>query len=247
MKKLMIAMAAMTAGVAMADIVSSSVVGYQQNATIKGNQGVGATFLPVSGTAKMGDITVTGYGDSYGDNGIDCCKLDTFGRSQAKMFWVDYTEGNETWYGWYNDDWSVCYNDVELQPGEGVWFKSPNAAYKVQSSGAVLKETLPVTLIKGNQLCPNPTPVVVSMGNVWMTGYGDSYADNGIDCCKLDTFGRSQTKMFWADYTEGNDAWYGWYNDDWSTSYNDVELQPGESVWLKSPSASYLLNWPKAL
>ena len=85
------------------------------------------------------------------------------------------------------------------------------------------------------------------MGDVTVTGYGDSYGDNGIYCCKLDTFGRSQTLMIWADYTEGNDTWYGWYNDDWSTSYNDVELQPGESVWLKSPNASYLINWPKAL
>ena len=129
MKKLLVAAVALAAGVASADIVSSSVVGYQQNDTIKGNQGVGATFLPVNGTAKMGDITVTGYGASYGDNSIYCCKLDTYGRSQTLMFWADYTEGNDTWYGWYNTEWDTEYNDVELQPGEGVWFYSPSASY----------------------------------------------------------------------------------------------------------------------
>ena len=224
-----------------------SFVGYQQNATVYGNQGVGATFLPVSGTAKMGDITVTGYGDSYVDGGINCCKLDIYGRSLTKMFWIDYTEGDDSWYGWYDIEGTTCYNDVALQPGEGIWFMSPNAEIKIMSSGAVLSETLPVTLVYGNQLCPNPTPIAVQMGTTWMTGYGDSYVDGGINCCKLDIYGRSLTKMFWIDYTEGDDSWYGWYDVEGETSYNDVELQPGESVWLMSPSASYLLNWPKAL
>ena len=128
MKKLMIAAVALT-GLSAFALTSQNVVGYQQNDTVYGNQGVGATFLPVSGTAKMGDVTVTGYGDSYADNGIYCCKLDIFGRSLTQMVWVDYTEGNETWYGWYNDDWSTSYNDVELQPGEGIWLTSPSASY----------------------------------------------------------------------------------------------------------------------
>ena len=222
-------------------------MGYQQNATVYGNQGVGATFLPVSGTAKMGDIVVTGYGDSYVDGGIYCCKLDIFGRSLTQMFWIDFTDGDDSWYGWYDIEGTTCYNDVALQPGEGIWFTSPNTEIKIMSSGAVLSETLPVALVYGNQLCPNPTPIAVQMGTTWMTGCGDSYVDGGIYCCKLDIFGRSQTLMFWIDYTEGNDSWYGWYDIDGATSYNDVELQPGESVWLMSPSASYLLNWPKAL
>ena len=128
-KKILAVATAVVGTVAMADIVSSSVVGYQQNATVYGNQGVGATFLPVSGTAKMGDIVVTGYGDSYVDGGIYCCKLDIFGRSQTLMFWIDYTEGNDSWYGWYDIDGATSYNDVELQPGESVWLMSPSASY----------------------------------------------------------------------------------------------------------------------
>ena len=195
----------------------------------------------------MADLTVTGYGDEYADNGITCCKLDTFGRTITLMYWADYSEAGDTWYGWYNADWDVEYKDVTLAPGEGVWFKSPNANYKLVSSGEVLNETLPVTLIAGSQLCPNATPVTLKMSQVWMAGYGDEYADNGITCCKLDTFGRTITLMYWADYSEAGDTWYGWYNADWDVEYKNEELAPGESVWLKSPTAGWTVNWPSPL
>jgi streptogramin lyase len=201
----------------------------------------------------MADLKVTGYSatDGYADNGITAVKLNTYGQNDGSvMFWVDYEEDGEKWYGWFNADWDVEYSDVELDPGEGVWFKSPNATIKLQSSGSVLNETLPVSLVAGSQLCPNPTPVVVTMADVAIEGYSetDGYADNGITAVKLNTYGQNDgSVMFWVDYEEDGEVWYGWYNADWDVEYSDVELEPGESVWLKSPSATLTVVWPKAI
>lgn len=195
----------------------------------------------------MADIQVTGYGDSYEDGQVYCGKLDTFGRTITRMFWVDYSEGEHSWYGWYDGDWEVEYNDVKLAPGEGLWFTSPSETIKIQTSGQVLAETLPVVLDAGNQLCPNPTPVTVDMGSVFVAGYGDSYEDGQIYCGKLDTFGRTITRMFWVDYSEGEDSWYGWYDGDWEAEYNDETIAAGEALWFTSPTAGWTLNWPSPI
>lgn len=224
-------------------------MGYNNQSTVYGNQGVGTTFMKISGDGCMGDLSVSGYGDEYADNGINCCKLNISGESLTTMYWVDYSEDGETWKGWYNDDWSISYNEsVLLAPGEGLWFNSPSEDCKVVSAGQVANESIPVTLVYGNQLCPNPTPVQVAIEKAWISGYGDEYADNGINCCKLNISGESLTMMYWVDYSEDGETWYGWYNDDWSIEYNKtVTLNPGESIWLNSPADGWILNWTAPL
>ena len=80
----------------------------------------------------MGDLRVTGYGEDYSDNGIYCSKLDTFGRSGTAMVWIDYKDGDDVWYGWYDSEGDIDYNDsVELASGEAVWLTSPSAEYQL--------------------------------------------------------------------------------------------------------------------
>lgn len=168
----------------------------------------------------MADIKVIGYDvtEGYYDNGVYCSKLDIYGRSVKQMIWVDYAEeGEGEWYGWYNDDWETSYNDEALQPGEGLWMTFPSANFKVQSAGQVIKGSLATNLVKGNQMCANPMPTTIAMGDSWISGYSaeEGYYDNGVYCSKLDIYGRSVTQMIWVDYSEeGEGEWYGWYNDD---------------------------------
>lgn len=104
----------------------STLVGYQQNTTVKGNQGVGVTFLPVSGTGTMADLTVVGYEGEYLDNEIYCTKLDIYGRAITQMFWLDseaWEEDGEVYpaqYGWWNMDADTEYNATTLSAGESI-------------------------------------------------------------------------------------------------------------------------------
>lgn len=229
--------------------LSTSVVGYNNQDAIAGNKGVGATFIALSGSGTMKDITVNGYDpeEGYADDEIYCCKLNTFGQSGTLMYWVDYKEDESTWYGWYYDGWDDSAEDVPLAAGEGLWFSSPSEDYKIQNAGQVLSETLPVALISGNMLCPNPTPIQIGMNQTWITGYGDEgYADDEIYCCKLNTFGQSGTLMYWVDYQEDETTWYGWYYDGWEVACDEVSLTPGESLWVSAPSEDLYMNWPSA-
>lgn len=252
MKKLMCAIAAVSAGICFADVTSANVVGYNTAKTVSGFQGAGTCFMAIGKTGTMADLQVTGYGDSYEDQNIQAVKLDTYGRDTGtKMYWVDADYGSDgVWYGWYNDGWDVDLNSTPLASGEGVWFMSPNTDIKIQSSGEVNNEVIPVTLVAGYQLCPNATPTTVKMNKAYMNGYGEGYEDQNIQAVKLDTFGRdSGDKMYWVDADYGSDGvWYGWYNDGWDVELGEnTTLEPGEAVWLTSPTAGWTLNWPSPL
>ena len=210
----------------------------------------------------MADIAVTGYEGEYYENGIYCNKLDTFGRTSGDiMYWLDlaeYDDGTTVWpaqYGWWSGDGAADYNGTSLEAGEGLWLTMPNNTLKIQTSGQVLSESLPVVLVQGKQLCPNPTPVELALGQAWITGYEGEYYENGIYCNKLDTFGRTSGDiMYWldlAEYDDGTTIWpaqYGWWSGDGATDYSETAtLNPGEAVWLTSPDATKVLNWPNPL
>lgn len=238
-------------------------MGYNTQETFNGNQAKGVMFLPISGEGKLCDLTVTGYDREEGYDGgqISCGKLDTYGRSIARYYWFDTPEFEDegeifpACYGWYDDECSECFNEVPLSAGEGLWMKFPAGAFTVQSAGQVAQGTVMVNLINGNQLCSNPMPTIVEIGDAFITGYDpeEGYDGGQISCGKLDTYGRSIARYYWFDTPEFEDegevfpACYGWYNDDCTECFNDVELNPGEAVWLKSNNATYKLNWKSPL
>ena len=136
MKKL-IAIASVAACGAAIAVESANIVGYAQNSTINGNQGAGVCFLPISGEGTLGDLVIVGYDKSegYADGQISCGKLDTYGRSTARYFWMDIPQFEDEgelygpWYGWYDEEGETCYNNVSMSPGEAVWLKSPSTTF----------------------------------------------------------------------------------------------------------------------
>ena len=216
--------------------------------------------MPISESGTMADVKITGYEGDYYANEVYCSKLDTFGRSETLMYWLDlaeYDDGTTVWpaqYGWWDVAGAIEYNAQPLDAGEGLWLKSPSDAFKVQCSGEVISESLPVALINGNQLCSNPTPVTFDMGEVWITGYEGDYYANEVYCSKLDTFGRSETLMYWldlAEFDDGTTVWpaqYGWWDVAGAIEYNTADdIAPGEALWVKAPSTAFTLNWPNPL
>lgn len=112
-------------------------VGYDAKALQGGFTAAGASFANVSdGSIKLGDLKVTGYGDEgYADNMIVAQTLTTNGKADAKYYWVDYSEGGETWYGWYNTEWDIDHNTESLAADAGLWVQAPE--------GSVLTITFP--------------------------------------------------------------------------------------------------------
>ena len=235
---------------AFGDVVSSDVVGYDTSTlNSSGNTAIGASFLEVGGVAnKMSDIQITGYGTEYTDGMIVASKLTPGGSTAASYTWIDFSDEEAgTFYGWYNEDGSEDYNDVSLAPGEGLWLQG--SGFSMQSSGKVPGSSISVTLTsEGNRLVANPMPTTLSMGDVSVTGYGDSYTDGMIVASKLTSGGTTAASYVWIDFSdEEAGTYYGWYNEDGSEDYNNDELSAGEALWVQSPSSDYSICFPSPL
>ncbi len=241
---------------AFGDVVSSDVVGYAGAALRGGNQaaGVGGCFINVDGSElTLGDLTAVGYDttEGYADFEIQAKQLNGFGVGGTTYYWIDITVDEETYKGWYNDEASVDYNDLELLPGEGLWVYSPSTAISIQSAGAVPKTSIAVALRGGNQakMVSNPMPSTLTLGDIAISGYNkeDGYADFEIQAKKLNGFGVGGTTYYWLDVTVDEETYYGWYNDEASEDYNDVEVAAGEGLWIYSPSTAYSVVFPSPL
>ena len=138
MKKLMFAIAAVAAGTVLADVTSANIVGDTNKDTAQGFQGAGFSFVTMSEKGKLGDLGITGYTGEYKKTGIYLCKLDEFGFTQENYYWKDFEgywdldddDEPTIWvdgkYGWYTKA-GVCVNKtVTIDPGEAIWFCSPD-------------------------------------------------------------------------------------------------------------------------
>ena len=231
------------ATVGLCELASANVVGYQTKALRSGFTATGASFVNVTnGTIKLGDIKISGYGDDgYGDNMIIVQTLTSNGKTKDKYYWADYTEGEVTWYGWYNAEWDICYNEVPLAPGDGLWIQSPSTNISIQNAGAVSNESLPVNLTAGGfKLIANPMPTSINLGLITVSGYGNEYCDNMIIAQTLTENGKADAKYYWVDYSEEEVTWYGWYNTEWNVDYNSVPLAAGVGLWIQAPDGNAL-------
>ena len=235
-------------------VVSSDVVGYSGAALRGGNQaaGVGGAFVNVDGSGlTLGDLTAVGYDttEGYADFEIQAKQLNGFGVGGTTYYWADFEEDGVTYKGWFDEDMND-YNDLALVPGEGLWVYSPNASFKLQSAGAVSKDSIAVTLRGGNQakMVSNPMPATMTLGDIVVAGYDtdEGYADFEVQAKKLNGFGVGGTTYYWADFEEDGVSYYGWYDEDMN-DYNDVDVAAGEGLWIYSPSTDFSVVFPSPL
>ena len=152
MKKLMFAAAAMAAGIAMADVTSANIVGYNTKQTAEVLYPTfGACFIPVNGakTYQLGDIKAenTNWGNSYimfldKDGATEMIVDENLGTVDKAFYYVNPDEAAE-WecdVGWYlmaDEETLYPYNDLPLAAGEGFEFVC-------QDIGAILQMPAPV-------------------------------------------------------------------------------------------------------
>ena len=140
MKKLMIATAALCAAVSVSALESANVVGYDQTGLRFGSKGAGASFVPVSSatTINLQDVTAVGYNTVDGSDGdVTAQVLDNAGRDVATYSWVDVNDGEDVFYGWYDDNGDLVGN-VSLAPGESFYVRAPDTSYYMNFPGVTL-------------------------------------------------------------------------------------------------------------
>ena len=142
MKKLIMTAAMIAAGVAMADIVSSSVVGYSNGELREGFKAAGAQFIPVTGTQiDLTDITVTGYDKEEGtEEEVSVQTLDKDGEKVSLYLWIDIIDGDDVYYGWIDSDSGdfVEPDNVFVGAGESLWVDAPSTDFKLVLPGVTL-------------------------------------------------------------------------------------------------------------
>jgi len=256
-----------------------------------------------AGGTMLTDISITGYtleniNDSF-EGSISAMKLDGNGKTvedeggTAIMWqWADWIEAEDEEAdpqvpvrktGWMNDlgflggvdDDGNPIPDVPLAMGEAVWINSDSASWKVQCSGQVYDQAVPITLLEnGSKFCANPCPMNITLSKTFITGYtleniNDSF-EGSISAMKLDGNGKTvedeggtAIMWQWADWIEAEDEEAdpqipvrktGWMNDlgflggvdDDGNPIPDVPLAIGEGVWVNSDSTSWQFVFPSA-
>ena len=136
MKKILAVSAAVVGTVAMADIVSSSVVGYQSAELQESGITAGACFIPVTGkTFDLTDLKVTGYDEST-EADVQVQTLDDAGRTVAIYSYYD-VPGELT--GWLDEnDEEVAEGDIVIKPGQGLWTYSQDDGFTFVFPGVIL-------------------------------------------------------------------------------------------------------------
>ncbi len=238
MKKLMIAAAALTAGFAMADVVSSDIVGYAQSSLKYGASMTTPQFINVSGSEGMPLQSIIPQGDDLVDN-VYLKTLDAYGRTVVSYAWCDYAGDSGEEIGWVNDDLEIV-EGVTFTAGQGLWIQASSSEQGLQTAGKVGSDDVRVTLRYGAIGTGNPFPVSIDLQDILPEG--DDLVDN-VYLKTLDNYGRTETSYAWCDYAGDSGEEVGWVNDDLEI-VEGVSFAPGQGLWIQASSSNQYLRFP---
>ena len=224
---------------------------------------VGACFVSVGGkSVKLSELKVTGYEKSVYYLTEELGFTATFqrrasnGMPYATYGWTDSTDDMATWNGgkWINvvtGEDITAENDVEFNPGDGLWFSTPDlqdcTGFSLTTSGTVLKGDQAFELNAGGKIgVANMMPVPVKLSEIEIHGYENStyYLTEELGFTmtmqSLKSNGMPQATYGWADSTEDMANWNGgkWINvttGEDITSEKDVTVAAGEGFWASCP------------
>ena len=231
MKKMMLAAATLAAGVAMADIVSSDIVGYTTKTLADDKQAVSVGFIEVGGagfnlTSLKLDVTGSCSGDIY----IEI--LDTLGYTTQTYYWYQNAFGRDD--GWYNDDDDKIGEDVDdivFTPGTGLWLTGLDGE-GLTTAGKVIQADISIALADDKQMIGNPYAAPIGLvANVEIEMDGSCSGDVYIEM--LDSLGYTTQTYYWYQNAFGRDD--GWYNDDddkIGDDVDDVVFPAGQGLWV---------------
>lgn len=240
-KKILAVATAVVGTVAMADIVSSSVVGYQTRSMIDdGDQLMesysgGPVFKAVGSTGNtytLNAFTVEGMDVSA--DGIQFLDPDTT-ETYLTATYADADNYAAGWVGWWDQDdlgsTRLDGEDADEFPACTAFLGLFTSGNEISFlfSGEVEKGTKDVTMTTESPFVCNPQPVDLTLANV--TAEGMDVSSDGfqfLDPFTTDTF-LTATYANEADYGAG---WKGWWDQDdlGGTRVDDTELPAGQGL-----------------
>ena len=231
MKKLMIAAAALTAGFAMADVVSSDIVGYAQSGLKTGYTLTGAQFLNIGSDTATPLQSIIPTGDDTSDN-VTLQTLDAYGNSVDMYTWINWAGDSGDEEGWVDDTYSIV-DGVTFATGSGLWVSGSSSEQGFQTSGSVGKLDVNVGLRSGYTAVVNPFPVSVNLQDILPTG--DDTSDN-VTLQTLDAYGNSVDMYTWINWAGDSGDEEGWVDDTY-TIVSGVTFEPGQGFWVSGSSS----------
>ena len=231
MKKLMLAAATLAAGVAMADIVSSDIVGYTQTTLADDSQAVAVGFTEVGAAGfNLTSLKLDVDGPCGGEIYIEV--LNSAGYTEQTYYWYQNAFGKED--GWYNDDDDKIGEDVDdvvFAPGTGLWLTGIDGEV-LTTAGKVFQADLGLILADDSQMLGNPYPSPIGLvANIEVDAGGSCGGEIYIEM--LNSAGYTEQTYYWYQSAFGKDD--GWYNDDddlIGVDVDDVIFPAGQGLWV---------------
>ena len=130
MKKLMFAAAALTAGFAMAEIVSSDIVGYAQSGLQEGATMVAPQFLNIGTDEATPLQSIVPTGDLLSEN-VVIQTLTPYCYTASAYMWIDYAGDDGDQAAWVDPDTYEIVEGVSFEPGQGLWVQGSSASQSI--------------------------------------------------------------------------------------------------------------------
>ena len=237
MKKLMCAIAAVTAGLCYGSVESSNVVGYQNKEVEGGNlfNFIAPTFQRVDGkTVKLADFKLVYEEDNVANQCV--WTLDQGGATKQDYYYVSATAA-EIWEdpsleGWYLDsNAEIPAGDVDIPYGTGFAMVAGDGV-KIVFNGAVQQKEAAIDIAGGNvfNFTGNCIPVDYKLNDLSLVYEEDNVANQCV--WSLDLGGATKQDYYYVSPTAA-EIWedpslVGWYLDsNAEIPAEDVDLPAG--------------------
>ena len=271
MKKLMCAIAAVSAGICLADVSSANVVGYQNKTkmTVGEYNMLTSTFLPVGtdgANAVLGNIKAN-RDFAFGSDTVMFLKPN--GATLASYTFCTAEEGEEYGIteGWYdynyiNNEWDwesqpPVFNNTPMPFGKMVIVQTGSEDAQLMFAGQVLDYDKDFSFIVGEyNMLGNATPLDRILGDfvanrdfafgsdTLMTLKGNGATLASYTFCTAEEGADYGITAGWYDYNYINNEW------DWESqppTYNNLPIPSGYGFIIQAGSEDAVLTLPSAI
>jgi hypothetical protein len=234
------------ATVGLAELSSANVVGYQDIATPAGARLLTPTFENVGGGKYNLQNLVANNADNLGDATIQVMDIKT-GMFGDVYYWWPADPSDPVTYpaGWFSGSGAEL-PAVELNPGEAIFFSTKKAGVSLTASGQVT-QSASANIPIGSSLIGNFTPSKCNLSDVMLGGTPVKDLVVTIQVLNPTTGSFSDVYYWWnADPSDPLTYPAGWFSGS-GADLDEVELNPGDSVFINCPVEGVTLNFPKVL
>jgi len=255
------------------------IVGYQnlEQKTV-GQTMTAPTFLAVSSETgcTLADLSVTGYvAEHYDEEEEDNVGgvtpgafvlnfLSETGIAESRYYWIDAPLSKGISAGWYADMNGTAIEgdlkNITIEAGQALWIYGTGK--KLVTAGAVGTSDITFTTRKvGQSAIGNGTPVNLTLGQLYVTGYASEHYDeeeeDNVGGATPGSFvlnflsetGIASDRYYWIDAPLSSGISAGWYADATGKAIeggaSSVSIPSGQGLWIYGTGKSLYIPAPE--